>query len=115
MHHRMFQKEDDLEHKWGPYGTNYLIGKRIYEKILTTKSADYGKQIIKALSLFLTKAYGGGGFDLRNLYCYVRFFKSFADILNPMSSQSLLSCSRYRCPLYEEERPTGFDDKVKAQ
>ena len=45
---------------------NFLIGKRIDEEILTTRAEDYGKEIIKNLSAFLTGKYGAG-FDNSNL------------------------------------------------
>ncbi|MBO6285130.1 MAG: hypothetical protein J6O18_02305 [Bacilli bacterium] len=49
---------------------NYLIGKRIDEEILSTRSEDYGKSIIMNLSEFLTEKYGNG-FDKSSLYTYV--------------------------------------------
>ena len=40
--------------------TNWLIGKRIKEDVLYNKRAEYGKQVIKNLSLHLTERYGKG-------------------------------------------------------
>jgi len=55
---------------------NHLIGKRIAEEILNTRSDDYGKAIIKNLSIFLSTKYGGG-FDQSSLYSYTRFYRFF--------------------------------------
>ena len=40
--------------------TNWLIGKRIKEDVLYNQRAEYGKQIIKNLSIRLTEKYGKG-------------------------------------------------------
>ncbi len=40
--------------------TNWYVGKRIKEDILYNQRAEYGKQIIKTLSIRLTAAYGSG-------------------------------------------------------
>lgn len=74
---------------------NYLIGKRIEEEILSSRSEDYGKEIIKNLSEFLTKKYGGG-FDRASLYFYLRFYRFFPNIFDSVSRQSFLSWTHYR-------------------
>ncbi len=53
----------------------WKIGKALKENILEEKRAEYGKQIIKGLSVELTKKYGIG-FTETNL----RYFLKFADI-----------------------------------
>ena len=40
--------------------TNWYVGKRIKEDVLYNRRAEYGKQVIKNLSLSLTERYGGG-------------------------------------------------------
>ena len=80
---------------------NYLIGKRIDEEILTTKSEDYGKEIIKNLSVFLSEKYGAG-FTTTNLYYYLRFARYFPDILHSASRKSFLSWTHYRALIYVE-------------
>ena len=40
--------------------TNWLVGKRIKEDVLYNQRAEYGKQIIKNLSIKLTEKYGKG-------------------------------------------------------
>lgn len=40
--------------------TNWQVGKRIKEAVLNNERAEYGKQVLKNLSLDLTKKYGKG-------------------------------------------------------
>ena len=77
---------------------NWLIGYRIAEEELKGQDrANYGTEIIKKLAKELTKEYGKG-FDLRNLYYFLNFYKTFPNILNTVCSKSkdLLSWSHYR-------------------
>lgn len=77
---------------------NWLIGYRIAEEELKGNDrADYGLEIIKKLSKELTKQYGEG-YDSRNLYYFLNFYKLFPNILNALSSKSntMLSWTHYR-------------------
>ena len=76
---------------------NWLLGKRIAEETLNGEDrAEYGTQVIKALSKQLTSLYGSG-FDATNLYKYVQFYKMFPKILDTLCRKSgLLSWSHYR-------------------
>lgn len=77
---------------------NWLIGYRIAEEeIGSLDRADYGANIIKRLSKELTTHYGKG-YDRSNLYHYVRFYKSFPEIVDTACRQSYirLSWSHYR-------------------
>ena len=77
---------------------NWLIGYRIAEEELKGQDrANYGTEIIKKLAKELTKEYGKG-FDSRNLYYFLNFYKTFPNILNTLCSKSkeLLSWSHYR-------------------
>lgn len=77
---------------------NWLIGYRIAEEELKGNGrADYGLEIIKKLSKELTKQYGKG-YDSRNLYYFLNFYKLFPNILNALSSKSntMLSWTHYR-------------------
>lgn len=77
---------------------NWLIGYRIAEEELKGKDrANYGKEIIKKISKELADEYGKG-FDARNLYYFLNFYKTFPNILNTACSKSnrLLSWSHYR-------------------
>ena len=40
--------------------TNWLVGKRIKEDVLYNQRAEYGKQVLKGLSIKLTEKYGAG-------------------------------------------------------
>ena len=40
--------------------TNWLVGKRIKEDVLFNQRAEYGKQVLKGLSIKLTEKYGAG-------------------------------------------------------
>lgn len=84
---------------------NWFIGYRIAEEELKGENrADYGTEIIKKLSKELKEQYGKG-FDYRNLYYYLKFYKMFPKILNTMCSKSniLLSWSHYRTLLQVED------------
>lgn len=84
---------------------NWLIGYRIAEEELKGKDkADYGVEVIKKLSKELTKEYGKG-FDSRNLYYFLRFYKMFPQILNTVCSKFdiLLSWSHYKILLRVED------------
>ena len=74
---------------------NFLIGKRIDEEIITTRSEDYGKQIMQNLSEFLTEKYGSG-FNPSSLYSYLLFYRLFPNILDSLSTKSFLSWTHYR-------------------
>lgn len=82
---------------------NWLIGKRINDEIRTSRKKDYGKSLIKKLSIFLNKKYGKG-FNERNLYFFSDFNKKYPNILNSVSTDSLLSWTHYRILLQVETR-----------
>ena len=89
---------------------NWLLGKRIAEEELLGKErADYGTQIIKTLSKSLTDCYGRG-FDRSNLYHFMKFYKTFPNIVDTLCRQSgrLLSWSHYRVLLQV------FDEKARS-
>jgi len=71
----------------------WSVGKKIFEEIQGSKDrADYGKEIIKKLSIDLEPIYGSG-YSYRQLYLFVQFFKAFP-IVNTVRSQ--LSWSQYK-------------------
>lgn len=49
--------------------TNWRIGKRIKEDVLFNKRAEYGKQVVKNLSVKLTERYGKGWSDKTLRHC----------------------------------------------
>lgn len=76
---------------------NWLIGKRIVEEELKGENrAGYGDEIIKSLAMSLTVIYGKG-FDFSTLYKFVKFYKSFPNILDSVSPKlPLLTWTHYR-------------------
>lgn len=76
---------------------NWLIGYRIAEEELKGENrADYGTEILKKLSKELKKEYGKG-FELRNLYYFLQFYKTFPNILHSVNAKSnILSWTHYR-------------------
>ena len=54
------------------------IGKQINENVLRYEKSEYGKTVIKELSVELTKLYGQG-FSTRNLYNFLRFNELISD------------------------------------
>ena len=49
--------------------TNWYVGKRIKEDVLYNKRAEYGKQVVKNLSVKLTERYGGGWSEKTLRHC----------------------------------------------
>jgi len=67
---------------------NWLLGKRIAEEELQGKErAEYGAEIIKKLSVELTRIYGKG-FTKSNLYTFTEFYKAFPNIFQTLSGKS---------------------------
>ena len=67
---------------------NWLIGYRIaVEELAGEERAEYGVEIIKNLSRYLTQKYGKG-YDRSNLYHCLRFYKAFPQIVDTACRQS---------------------------
>ena len=66
---------------------NWLLGMRINKDVLKEQRAEYGKQVVKNLSLSLIERYGRG-FSMRNLYNFVDFYQSHPDIFYAVSGES---------------------------
>ena len=66
----------------------WRIGKRIRQDVLKEKRAEYGEQIVSAVSRELTGEFGNG-FSTRNLWHMIRFVETFTDerIVNALSTQ----------------------------
>ncbi|MFY9822459.1 MAG: PDDEXK nuclease domain-containing protein [Thermoanaerobaculia bacterium] len=71
------------------------IGTRIREDILKEKRAEYGEQIVHALSALLTVEFGRG-FTTRNLFNMIRFAEAFPDIEIVHSLSALLGWTHFR-------------------
>ncbi len=83
---------------------NWFIGYRIAEEELKGENrANYGTEILKKLSKELKKEYGNG-FELRNLYYFLQFYKTFPDILHSVNAKSnILSWTHYKTLLQVED------------
>ena len=84
---------------------NWYIGYRIAQEELKGEDrADYGTEILKKLSKELKKEYGKG-FELRNLYYFLQFYKTFPNILHSVNAKSnmLLSWTHYKALLQVED------------
>ena len=75
------------------------IGKRINDEILENKRAEYGKEVVKTLSLELTQEFGKGWGEQHLRHC-LRFAETFPDkeILYALSRQ--LSWTHFRTVMY---------------
>ena len=85
---------------------NWFIGYRIAEEELKGENrADYGTEILKKLSKELKKEYGKG-FELRNLYYFLQFYKTFPNILHSVNAKSntMLSWTHYKILLQVEDK-----------
>ena len=97
---------------------NWFIGYRIAEEELKGENrADYGTEILKKLSKELKKEYGKG-FELRNLYYFLQFYKTFPNILHSANAKSniLLSWTHYKTLLQvEDEKARLWYEKETAE
>ena len=97
---------------------NWLIGHRIAEEELKGGNrADYGTEILKRLSKELKKEYGKG-FELRNLYYFLQFYKTFPNILHSLNAKSniVLSWTHYKILLQvEDEKARKWYEKETAE
>ena len=97
----------------------WLIGYRIAVEDLTGEGrADDGTAILERLSKKLKEEYGKG-FDSRNLYYFLNFYKTFPNILNTACSKSnrLLSWSHYRTLLqvFDKEAREWYENEALGQ
>ena len=79
------------------------IGKKINDGILEKKRADYGKKVLKNLSIELTKRYGKG-FTIRNLQFFVKFSELYPEdtIVYSLSTQLTWTHLRYLVHVTDE-------------
>ena len=97
---------------------NWFIGYRIAEEELRGENrANYGTEILKKLSKELKKEYGKG-FELRNLYYFLQFYKTFPNILHSVNAKSnmLLSWTHYKTLLQvPDEKAREWYEKETAE
>lgn len=83
---------------------NWMIGKRIHdEELKDTRKENYGLEIIKNLSIKLTKKYGKG-FGKMSLYNFLSFYKTYPNIFQTVFGQSFLSRSHYLILLQVDDK-----------
>ena len=58
--------------------TNWYVGKRIKEDVLYNQRAEYGKQVVKNLSLKLVERYGTGWSEKKLRHC-IRSAETFSE------------------------------------
>lgn len=64
---------------------NWLLGKRISEEELKNENrAEYGMEVVKKLSAYLTEEYKKG-FSKRTVYKFLQFYKTFPEIVPTVS------------------------------
>jgi predicted nuclease of restriction endonuclease-like (RecB) superfamily len=80
----------------------WQIGRRIQQDILGNERAEYGKQIVYALSTQLTKEYGPG-FKQASLFQMVRFVDAFPDEKIVYALRIQLSWTHIRSIIYIED------------
>ena len=83
------------------------VGKRIREEILGEGRAEYGKQIVYALSKQLTAEYGRG-FNQRSLFRMIRFAEVFPD-------QQIVSALRTQLSWTHFRELIAIDDPLKRE
>ena len=57
---------------------NWLLGMRIQHEVLKDQRAEYGKQLVRKLSILLVGRYDNS-FSERNLYHFIDFYRLFPD------------------------------------
>lgn len=66
---------------------NWCVGERIArEDLQGAERAEYGKQVVSNLSERLTKRFGAG-FDRVSIYNYIKFYRTFPQIVDAVSPQ----------------------------
>ncbi len=85
----------------------WQIGNRIKTDILQNKRAEYGQEIVKQLSVELTKQYGKGWSEKHLRHC-LRFAEVFTDIQIVSALRRQLSWTHFKAIMY-------FDDELQRE
>ncbi|MCC6812314.1 MAG: DUF1016 family protein [Deltaproteobacteria bacterium] len=80
----------------------WSIGKRVREEVLTSKRAEYGRQIVYALGRQLSGEFGDG-FSDKNLWNMVRFAEVFHDEAIVSALRRQLSWTHFRRLIYIDD------------
>ena len=88
---------------------NWCVGERIArEDLQGAERAEYGKQVVSNLSERLTKRFGAG-FDFSSIYQYIKFYRTFPQIVDAVSPQL-----RSEFGILDSARPESGADIVKV-
>lgn len=79
--------------------TYWHIGKRINEEVLQNTRAEYGKEIVKSLSIALTLEFGKGWSEKHLRHC-LRFSETFQDFQIVSELQRQLSWTHFKSIIY---------------
>lgn len=79
--------------------TNWYIGKRITEDVLFNQRAEYGKQVVKNLSLRLKNRYGAGWSEKKLRHC-IRSAETFSEQDIVSSTQRQLTWTHLKSLMY---------------
>lgn len=92
------------------------VGRRIRQDILKEKRAEYGQQIVYALSTQLVPEFGHG-FSARNLWHMVRFSEVFPDpiIVNALSTQLGWTHFRHILPIEEPLKRDFYSEMCRME
>lgn len=82
--------------------TNWYIGKRIKEDVLYNQRAQYGKQIVKNLSVKLTERYGNGWGEKKLWHC-LRAAETFSEEEIVSAAQRQLTWTHIKSLMYVED------------
>jgi len=83
------------------------VGQRIRQDILKEKRAEYGEQIVSALSAQLEQDFGRG-FGKRNLFRMIRFTEAFPDLKIVSALRTQLGWTHFRALI-------ALDDPLKRK
>lgn len=82
--------------------TNWYVGKRIKEDVLFNRRAEYGKQIVKNLSIRLAHRYGNGWSEKKLRHC-LRAVYTFSEKDIVSATQRQLTWTHLRSIMFIED------------
>ena len=89
--------------------TNWYVGRRIKEDVLYNKRAEYGKQVVKNLSIKLTERYGNGWSEKSLRHC-LRSAETFSEEDIVSATQRQLTWTHLKSLMYIKN-PLELDEE----